>query len=588
MRSLKAAGASIVLLILTGCASCGTASPPKPIASPLPPKPAAHASPVASPAPAEDAHFVVSKAGRPIGEEKWHTERAADGSLTSQYRSDLSIESIAIAAEGTLTFDRELRVVRGNGKSSQGTEASTETVSLAPAGDAAASTKGALVRTIERAGRPPERTLGTQTSRLYLLQSSMVGLLPICLKPPAVNDTFFAFPGAEVRVLSSTAQANDVREIVLDLASTRRMEIACQGSRVAAVSIPLESLSFVRDGASEIAKAMVARNERSKPNVPDELVEEDRIVQVPAKGSDVPATLSCSFLRPKADPAKTFPAVVFITGSGPEDRDEDSVGPGGLKLSIFKTIAIRLGKSGIASLRCDDRGTGKSTGEFAAATLDTFVRDARATVASLRKERSVDAKRIGVIGHSEGGVIGPRLALEEPTLRALFLMAAPGESLADIGIKQLKRELRKAGAPDDEIAKQVQQSNDVIDALSTGKPLPDSLDTNEKAVLEKKRAWLRSEFTNDPLRVASKLKCPVFIAQGGRDEQVPPEDAEALLAAIRKGGNTKAEAKTYPALSHVFAPTITGSMADYSDPNSKMSEEFLGDAVRFLTTTLGR
>ena len=118
--------------------------------------------------------------------------------------------------------------------------------------------------------------------------------------------------------------------------------------------------------------------------------------------------------------------------------------------------------------------------------------------------------------------------------------------------------------------------------------MAETLDSNEKAGVEKKRAWLRSEFSNDPLRVIEKVKCPVFIAQGARDEQMPPEDADALLAALRKSGNTGVEAKTYPGLSHVFAPTLTGSIADYSDPAAKMSDEFLADAVRFLASSLQR
>ncbi|MEO7111754.1 MAG: prolyl oligopeptidase family serine peptidase [Polyangiaceae bacterium] len=79
---------------------------------------------------------------------------------------------------------------------------------------------------------------------------------------------------------------------------------------------------------------------------------------------------------------------------------------------------------------------------------------------------------------------------------------------------------------------------------------------------------------------------PVYLAQGGKDEQVPPEDVDALLKALQKAGNKRVQAKTYPELSHLFAPTKTGSMADYSDPDLNMSEEFLGDAVAFLSSAL--
>src|SRR6202020_704780 len=143
-----------------------------------------------------------------------------------------------------------------------------------------------------------------------------------------------------------------------------------------------------------------------------------------------------TFLRPTPRAAQAkgkepkLPAVIFLSGAGPQDRDEDTVGPGGVKLSVFKVMAIALAEKGIASIRCDDRGTGKSTGTFEQATLSTFVRDAEEVVKALRARPDVDPARIGLVGHSEGGVVAPVVAraaaITGGGVRGVLLMAAPG------------------------------------------------------------------------------------------------------------------------------------------------------------------
>ena len=170
-------------------------------------------------------------------------------------------------------------------------------------------------------------------------------------------------------------------------------------------------MTATRAGWEEIGGAL-ENSERKKPSLPPGLIEEERTVK--ASGAE----LACSLLLP-AERKPRLPAVVFITGSGPEDRDEDTVGPGGLKLAIFKVIAIELGRAGIASLRCDDRGTAKSTGSFRSATLETFVADTSAEVAALRAEAAIDPARVGLIGHSEGAIIAPVVAKADPKIAAL-------------------------------------------------------------------------------------------------------------------------------------------------------------------------
>ncbi len=530
----------------------------------------------------ETSHFTILKGSDAIGSEIWNVSQLADGSRTNDFTTTADLGQGKVVVKGTLHLDASSSIhdaridVQGGDPSS-----------IALASERTDAGTNRLVLTATHPGKPAEVTHDTESSRILLAKPSMSGMFPICRSSfVSQGSSFDVFPGAKVRVLAIRPLDGGGRAIILDLASSLRLEIGCEGERVSVVRVPIHNISYLRDAADATLAAMQSLDERKKPAIPDSLVEEDRTVDVPAKGTDVAATLSCSFVRPKASATAKLPAVVFVTGSGPQDRDEDTVGPGGLKLAIFKTMAIRLADAGVASLRCDDRGTAKSTGTFSAATLETFVRDAHATVDAVRKEKVVDPARVAIVGHSEGGVIGPRVAAQDKSLHSLLLMAAPGESLADIGVKQLQRSLRTAGASADKIAKEVAASTAVIDAIRSGKPLPESLEPGEKAAIEKQRAWLQSELVNDPLRVIAKVKCPVFVAQGAKDEQVPPEDAGALLEALQKAGNKNAKAKTYPELSHLFAPTKTGSMADYSDPDIDMSEEFLGDAVAFLSATL--
>jgi len=132
------------------------------------------------------------------------------------------------------------------------------------------------------------------------------------------------------------------------------------------------------------------------------------------------------------DSQEKHPAAVLISGSGPQDRNEDTVGPGGLKLGIFKQIAHVLSENGIAVLRYDDRGTGESGGSFAEAAQEDLVQDARAAVSYLRTRDDIFPDRIALVGHSEGGIIAPRIAAEDPKIRAIVLLAGTAKTGGEV------------------------------------------------------------------------------------------------------------------------------------------------------------
>jgi hypothetical protein len=373
------------------------------------------------------------------------------------------------------------------------------------------------------------------------------------------------------------------------------VDVYCEGERLVGVDIPIAALSITREGQGE-GLAALRRKPRAKPALPEGLVELDRKVEVKARGIE-PATLACSLLVPASHAAVTtrskkgataaLPAVAFVTGSGAQDRDEDTYGPGGLKLAIFKVIAIELGQAGIASLRCDDRGSGGSSGTYAGATLATFAADAAAAVSALRAEPAIDPARVGMIGHSEGGIIAPLVASRDPRVRALVLMAGTGRPLDVIIMEQLRRGLERTGKPADEIERDQARMRAALDAIRDGKPLPADMSAVEQQQWETGRAWMQSHFRHDPAAVAAKLgRIPVLIAQGDTDRQVALADADALAAGFAKAKNRKVQKKVYAGLNHLFARSTTGDVSEYSDPEATIDAGFLADVVAFLKASL--
>src|ERR1700733_6419158 len=174
------------------------------------------------------------------------------------------------------------------------------------------------------------------------------------------------------------------------------------------------------------------------PKKPYPYDEEDVVYDNPKSGNKLAGTLT---LPRSAGP---HPAVLMITGSGPQDRDETIVGH-----RPFLVIADYLTRRGIAVLRTDDRGTGKSTGKFEGATTVDFAGDARASVDFLRTHKEIDAKQIGLIGHSEGGIIAPMLASQSSDIAFIVMLAGPGVTGEEIVVAQQFLISRAMGVPED-------------------------------------------------------------------------------------------------------------------------------------------
>jgi uncharacterized protein len=267
---------------------------------------------------------------------------------------------------------------------------------------------------------------------------------------------------------------------------------------------------------------------------------EEVLVKTPA-GHTLAGTLTLPKSASRSHPVS---AIVTITGSGPQDRDENIGLPGFLP---FRQIADALGRRGIATLRMDDRGTGASGGTFKGSTSADFAEDIRAGLAYLRTRPEIRANRLAVLGHSEGALIAPMVADKEPTLRAIVLLAGigqPGRTALDFQMRnniqhnaKLTPEMKEA---------QLADVSTRIDAMSASDP------------------WMKFFLTYDPAPTMRRVKIPVLILTGSRDQQAVPEQVAIQEAAFREGGNKDVTARVLPDLNHLFVQDTDGFPGNYA------------------------
>ncbi len=237
-------------------------------------------------------------------------------------------------------------------------------------------------------------------------------------------------------------------------------------------------------------------------------------------------------------------AIVTVTGSGPQDRDE-AIGLKGFR--PFRQIADSLARRGIAVLRMDDRGTGASGGTFKGSTSADFAEDVRAGLAFLRTRPEIRADRLGVLGHSEGAVIAPMVAEKEPTLRAIVLLAGvaqPARSALHFQLQNLyEHDTTLTPASRDSAIAAIPTK---IDAMMAADP------------------WMNFFLTHDPAATMRRVKTPVLILTGSRDQQAAPEQVALQEAAFKEGGNTNVTARVLPDLNHLFVHDTDGFPKNYA------------------------
>lgn len=272
--------------------------------------------------------------------------------------------------------------------------------------------------------------------------------------------------------------------------------------------------------------------------------EEVRVPVTPAVGDTF--SLGCTLVVPKAG-RPPYPAAITITGSGLQGRDED-LWPSVPGYRPFRQVAERLASAGIATLRCDDRGKDASTGDPAIATTVDLANDTRAQLAWLRGRSEINKARIALVGHSEGGAIGPMVGAEDRGLKALVIMAGPGK----IGREILRDQARWPILTDKTLT-----AADRVVRLAAA-------DSGIQADSAAPGGWYQWFYHYDPLPTAKRVSQPTLILHGAIDRQVSAGQADTLARAIRAGGNRQVTVQVFPGLNHLFLPSPTdGSPAEY-------------------------
>jgi pimeloyl-ACP methyl ester carboxylesterase len=300
-----------------------------------------------------------------------------------------------------------------------------------------------------------------------------------------------------------------------------------------------------------------------------------------------------------------FPAVILIHGSGPNDRDETV-----FSHKPFLVLADYLTRKGIAVLRYDKRGTHQSTGNYKASTSVEFASDASKAFEYLKTRPDIDGKNIGLLGHSEGGVVAPMVAAQNDDVRFIVMMAGsviPGDEILLSQVKALGKGAGESAAGienDLAIAREtyaiVKAEKDDNVAITKIKAMRKSLNAPEYKVTGKLKAsdqsqldgqlkmmvspWYRFFISYDPRAALAKVDCPVLAINGDHDVQV---DAQANLPEIKKaldaGGNKDVTEVTMPGLNHLFQTCKTGLPSEYSSIEETMSPKALQTIGDWIT-----
>lgn len=296
------------------------------------------------------------------------------------------------------------------------------------------------------------------------------------------------------------------------------------------------------------------------------------------------------------------PAVVMITGSGAQNRDEEILG-----FKLFKIIADHFTRNGIAVLRYDDRGVGGSTGKKNdESTTDDFSNDVIEAVKYLKTRDDINPDQIGLCGHSEGGIVAPLAASKYNGIAFIVLIAGTGVRGIDILKEQSKLIMKADKSTDEEIEGYMNMLDKVyeiskknsgwkefreeirrgvehdydnmpIEQRNTITNSKDYINTmTDQTVNQFKSTWMQYFISYDPSIALSKVTCPVLMLFGEKDMQVPVKQNEApMVEALKKGGNKDYTAKTMPSANHLFQQAITGNPSEYESLPKEFVPGFL-------------
>jgi fermentation-respiration switch protein FrsA (DUF1100 family) len=318
--------------------------------------------------------------------------------------------------------------------------------------------------------------------------------------------------------------------------------------------------------------------------------EEEVSYSNPAAKIELAATLT---IPPGKGP---FPAVLLMVGSGPHDRDETLAGH-----KPFLVLADYLTRKGIVVLRADKRGVGKSTGDYSKAVMADFASDAEAGVAYLKTRAEVNPHKIGLVGHSEGGVEAPMAAVADPDVAFIVMMAGTGVRGDELLAEQVKLIETAGGKSQADVDKDVATQREILALVEKDKD-DAALEKDLRATMAGKESdvqidlqiklvsspWFRGLLDYDPAPTLSKVKCPVLAINGEKDLQVPPDmNLPPIRKALATGGNKNSEVDELPGLNHLFQTAKTGGIGEYSEIEETMSPVAMEKVASWILKTTG-
>lgn len=362
------------------------------------------------------------------------------------------------------------------------------------------------------------------------------------------------------------------------------------------------SLELKRISKAEASKTVAPPKRPQTPKAPFPYESTD----VSIKNESAKLALAGTLTIPK-DQSRKYPCVILISGSGAQDRDESL-----MDHKPFWILADHLGRQGIACLRFDDRGTAKSTGDHSKATSADFATDVSAIIDYLKKHPRIDPGKIGLCGHSEGGLIAPITATQRDDVAFIVMLAGPGVNGEKILRNQLVLIMKAGGASQadvdssafiqDQLLK-LATSDATIDDDQRDKILdkvveqyiekyPDKakdkelISTRVRSGLERlSTPWMKYFLTHDPAPVLAKVKCPVLVLNGSKDTQVDPElNLPAIKQAFESAGKTNYEIELLENLNHLFQNSKTGGLEEYQS----IEETFAPKALKRVSDWINK
>ena len=510
---------------------------------------------------AQERAVFLSRAGADTLAVEVMTRDAAqvEGSLRVRTPPVRVVQTISLAGAGQV---RVLRTVVFQGARS---DSATQRAELTFAGDSVR----AHVEDGAGAAAAPDRSIAVPAGAMPFFNLSGVSLELLLQRARAVGGDSVVIPllvGNGTRFLDAAVVRNGPDSVRLVIAGiTMRIRTDAAG-RLLGAAVPAQRVVIERLPGTSPAAAWTGARLPPSYAAPAGAPYVAQDVDIAARAGRLAGTLTL----PTHAVGTKLPAVVLISGSGPQDRDESTPALPGWR--PFREIADTLSRRGIAVLRLDDRGVGGSAAPAPDVTMRSEAEDVRDAVAWLRARSDIDPARVALVGHSSGGAVAPMVAAADPRGRAVVLLEAPastGRKISEYQIRYLFAEdtVMKAGVRDSLLRVALRQADS---AYATGAP------------------WVRQFGDYDPLATARQVLAPTLVLHGETDRQVPVTDAGLLVKALRAGGNRHVTLRTFPRMNHLLADDASGSPRHYTElPDLHVRRDLRGALADWLASTLG-